>query len=1081
MRLQQKDYFFCVYGTEVALERHEIWGLVRTFHWQETYFSRNYLMSQTGAPVTYVKQKRGLFALFRRGTAWLFSQKHFHFKVLSGTAAGVVVIVFLAGVFLYITLRNHYQAAVRAHTIEVLRLSSVIENDIAALESGHRGFLLTGKPSYLDFFNRRKDLIKQRVDNLAALILDNPKQRKRVMKVQEVVQKWLEIAALPDTNARDPKKAMEAPTLDDSQRAKLVTSGNSLLNQAREILQSLQDEEQIVLNQRMIEQEWATQSTQILDFLPKLERSVLEMEKEKRGYLLTGDSTFVEGYKRAVADFYTYNGYLSILVANSPAQSELLAEIRSSVERWVNTSATPEMEAKRSGKDMSSLVSSDTGEKLMADIRQMLGTFEKNEVSVYDVRASAASHERIVKTSALALLAFLAVALLVISNSYSFVLVRRQLVKLEGVETRIRSIIENILDGMIAVNEEGAICSMNPAAEKMFGCRDNEMVGHNFTKLVPKTYASELDTKPVACAWEQITKRTGSTTLALGRTRKHVAFPIEISLSEMEVDNEKLYVAMVRDVTERKRFEQEIAAEKESLAVTLRSIGDGVITTDIQGKVLMINNEAERLTGWSSNEAVGQPLKSVFNIAIDLAAQARAQRSGYRNEAHSILLSLPENATLTSRDSVERIIEQVASPIRDSKNEVAGVVLVFRDITERQRNETERRKAETLEQLGLLAGGIAHDFNNLLTAIIGNISLASLLLPVDDEMTTRLNDAKNASLRARDLAQQLLTFARGGAPIKKTASIGKLIQDTVSFSLRGSHNRSEFHFGADLWPAEIDPGQISQVIANLVVNSDQAMPNGGSLRVSCENFRYNSATTPVIPDLTPADYIRISIRDEGVGIPDQYLKRIFDPYFTTKPKGNGLGLATTYSIIKNHNGLITVESEVHVGSTFTLYLPASVHQELPVEASRPITETITGTGRVLVVDDEEAIRALVEFTLNRLGYKVTQAASALEGVNIYRERFEAGERFDAVILDLTLPGGMGGKEALKKLIEIDPTVNAIVSSGYATDATMSRYQDFGFRGVIAKPYEAAELGKIVHDVIGSSRVNVLDYPMQAAS
>ena len=234
-------------------------------------------------------------------------------------------------------------------------------------------------------------------------------------------------------------------------------------------------------------------------------------------------------------------------------------------------------------------------------------------------------------------------------------------------------------------------------------------------------------------------------------------------------------------------------------------------------------------------------------------------------------------------------------------------------------------------------------------------------------------------MRARDLAQQLLTFARGGAPIKKTASIGKLIQDTVSFSLRGSHNRSEFHFGADLWPAEIDPGQISQVIANLVVNSDQAMPNGGSLRVSCENFRYNSATTPVIPDLTPADYIRISIRDEGVGIPDQYLKRIFDPYFTTKPKGNGLGLATTYSIIKNHNGLITVESEVHVGSTFTLYLPASVHQELPVEVSRPITETITGTGRVLVVDDEEAIRALVEFTLNRLGYKVTQAASALGG------------------------------------------------------------------------------------------------------
>jgi two-component system cell cycle sensor histidine kinase/response regulator CckA len=348
-------------------------------------------------------------------------------------------------------------------------------------------------------------------------------------------------------------------------------------------------------------------------------------------------------------------------------------------------------------------------------------------------------------------------------------------------------------------------------------------------------------------------------------------------------------------------------------------------------------------------------------------------------------------------------------------------------------------------------------------------------------MGTRLNDAKNASMRARDLAQQLLTFARGGAPIKKTASIGKLIQDTVSFSLRGSHSRSEFLFGADLWPAEIDPGQISQVIANLVVNADQAMPNGGTLRVSCDNFCYDSDSSPAVTDLTAGDYIRIAIKDEGTGISEDCIKRIFDPYFTTKPKGNGLGLATTYSIVKNHNGLITVESKVHYGSTFTIYLPALRHQPVPAEPPRQMNEVVTGSGRILIVDDEEAIRALVEFTLERLGYKVSQAESALEGVELYRQKLEAGERFDAVILDLTLPGGMGGKEALKRLIEIDPTVNAIVSSGYAMDATMSRYQDFGFRGVIAKPYEAAELGKIVHEVIESSHVNIVpDYPMQAA-
>src|SRR5438128_7092650 len=206
-------------------------------------------------------------------------------------------------------------------------------------------------------------------------------------------------------------------------------------------------------------------------------------------------------------------------------------------------------------------------------------------------------------------------------------------------------------------------------------------------------------------------------------------------------------------------------------------------------------------------------------------------------------------------------------------------------------------------------------------------------------MAERLEGAKNASLRARDLAQQLLTFARGGAPIKKTASIGKLIQDTVSFSLRGSHNRSEFEFGADLSPAEIDAGQISQVIANLVVNADQAMPNGGTLHVSCENFSYSADTTPAVPDLAPGDYVRVRIRDEGVGIPEKYMKRIFDPYFTTKPKGSGLGLATAYSIIKNHNGLMMVESEVHVGTTFTIYLPAAPaeEQEVVVEAPQKLT------------------------------------------------------------------------------------------------------------------------------------------------
>ncbi len=1007
---------------------------------------------------------------FRRWLTSLLSSRHFHYKLLSGTAAAVLVIIFLVGVFLFLTLRDHYQETMRAHTVEVMRLASIIENDIAALESDHRGFLLTRDPRFIEPFQRRRQLIKKRSDELASLISQSPAQRARVARAQEAVQRWVDEIAQPAFSNHGSAAVEIKPAL-----------GSKMLDQAREILQSLQDEEQIVLNQRMREQDWATQSTQILDFEPKLERAVIEMDKEKRGFLLTGDNSFLEAYRRSLADFYTYHSYLSILLASAPEQAALLSEVRAKVERWINLAAAPEIEAKRSGRDLTALLAKSSSDSLMREIQQAISDFQKGEISIYESRAGTAARQRIWRTVALSLIALLAVALLVSSNTYSFALVRRQVSKLSAAEIRIRSMIQSILDGMITVDANGTIRSMNPAAEKMFGCMTNEMVGQKFTKLVPKAYARDPNAPPVPVAWQELAQRTGTTTLAVGRTRINANFPIEISLSEMVIDGARLYVAMIRDVTDQKRFERELAAEKESLAVTLRSIGDGVITTDVQGRVTMINHAAETLTGWDSSDAIGQPLKSVFKVAIDVDAQAKAHRGVLRSDGHSLVMSSSDNAKLISRDGSERLIEQVASPIRDNKNQVQGVVLVFRDITEREHHASERRKAESLEQLGLLAGGIAHDFNNLLTAIIGNISLASILLPKESEMSVRLEDAKNASMRARDLAQQLLTFARGGAPIKKTASIGKLIQDTVSFSLRGSQSRSEFHVSNDLWPAEIDAGQISQVIANLVVNADQAMPNGGTIRITCENFRHSVSNGDTVSELAPGDYVKITITDTGVGIPEQYLKRIFDPYFTTKPKGNGLGLATTYSIIKHHKGLVTVESEPNQGSVFTLYLPAVARVVVAEELPRKNLAEITGSGRILVVDDEEAIRELIDFTLTHLGYEVATAENALAGVELYREGLEAGKRFDAVILDLTLPGGMGGREALKRLLEIDPTVNAIVSSGYATDATMSRYQDYGFRGMIAKPYEAAELGRVVRETIQSNQTTIAPrFEMQAA-
>lgn len=998
---------------------------------------------------------RARSTLFRRVLAWLFGSQHFQIKLLAGTSAAVIAIIGLAGTFLLIALRTHQQEVIRTRTAEVKGLSSLIENDIAALESCYRGFLLDHDARRAEIFRTRKHTLNQRLNQLASLVAGSTAERDLLAKVNLLVRQWID-------------QTGQAVFTNES-TVDIGALRSRSLGQAIEMLQSLQNEEQIVLTEKVEREAWATQSRQMLEFLPKLERAVIEMNKEKRGYLLTGDNSFLEAYRRSVADFSIYQGYVAVLLNSAPSQSQLLDVVRSNLDRWINSFAAPEIEwRKNTGKGKVHLAS-DQGDDLIHDIEQTIAKIENHEFATYATRATVASRQQVFKTVAIAVLALFTVVLLIGCNSYSFILARRQVLKLREAEMRIRAIIEGILDGMITVDAEGAIGSMNQAAEKMFGCTKNEMIGQNFIKLVPKAYPTDFDSTSLPVVWNDLAQRTGTTVLAVGRTRRNATFPIEMSLSQMTIAGNPLYVAMIRDVTDRQRFEQELASEKENLAVTLRSIGDGVITTDIQGKVIMINNAAETLTGWPSDQAVGQHLKTVFNISIDLAAQARAQRNGIHSEAHSILLSLPNSATLVTQDGSERLIEQVASPIRDSKNEVAGVVLVFRDITERQRSESERRKAEALEQLGLLAGGIAHDFNNLLTAIIGNISLASLLLPVNNEMTGRLNDAKNASLRARDLAQQLLTFARGGAPIKKTASIGRLIQDTVSFSLRGSRSRSEFRFGADLWQAEIDSGQISQVIANLVVNADQAMPNGGTLHVGCENYRREGSNGSSIADLPPGDYVRVCIRDEGIGIPERYLKRIFDPYFTTKPKGNGLGLASTYSIIKNHQGLITVESEMNVGSTFTIYLPAARRKSVAEEERVTSDDAIRGDGNVLIVDDEEAIRDLVEFTLTHLGYRVSTAETATDGVALYEEKLAAGDRFDLVILDLTLPGGMGGAEALKRLLEIDPEVNAIVSSGYATDATMSRYEDFGFQGVIAKPYEAGELGRIVRQAVEAHR------------
>ncbi|MGB6064011.1 MAG: response regulator [Desulfomonilaceae bacterium] len=516
-----------------------------------------------------------------------------------------------------------------------------------------------------------------------------------------------------------------------------------------------------------------------------------------------------------------------------------------------------------------------------------------------------------------------------------------------------------------------------------------------------------------------------------------------------------------REIAERKRTEQDLASEKERLSVTLRSIGDGVITTDTEGKIVLVNRAAEDLTGWPQEETVGKSLTKIFDLTgtKEFAGGETVVQNILKTGA---LLSLDDEIILRSRNGLERTVAVSGTPIFDRMSRIIGAVLVFRDITERKKMEEERTKAQKLESVGILAGGIAHDFNNLLTAILGNVTLAKMSSVAGDKIFDRLEEAEKASLRAKNLTHQLLTFSKGGAPLKKTASVAQLLRDSVWFALSGSNVRCDLSVPNDLWMVEVDEGQISQVIHNLVINADQAMPEGGTVKVYAENA---ATVPPHHSDALSNDrkYVRVSVQDEGIGIAPEHLSKVFDPYFTTKQKGSGLGLASCYSILRNHDGFVTVESDLGTGTTFHVYLPAVPMKKPAVKEAK--VQPRPGKGTVLVMDDEEILRTFLGELLDLLGYEVEFACHGLEAIDLYCKAKAAGKPFDCVLMDLTIPGAMGGKEAIQRLLEIDPNVKAIVSSGYSDDPVMAEPEKHGFIGVVAKPYDAHLLGEVIHRVI----------------
>jgi len=607
--------------------------------------------------------------------------------------------------------------------------------------------------------------------------------------------------------------------------------------------------------------------------------------------------------------------------------------------------------------------------------------------------------------------------------------------------------------GYVTLDRSGKILNANLTAAGMLGVERSYLVRSFFQKyIVCKNTDSLL--RHIANATEAGAGNSFELTL---KSRSGGDFVVLMDCILVEgPEGKESFMASLTDITARKVAEDALKrAQDERLQSILDNSTTVIYVKDLGGRYLFVNSRYEALFHVKKEEIKG---KTDYDIFTKKAADV------YRaNDLEVVRSKAPlEFEEVALQEDGQHTYLSVKFPLFGANGKVDATCGISTDISDRKRLEDEVLKTQKLESIGVLAGGIAHDFNNLLTGIIGNLSLLESRVYDDKYTFDRLMDVERAATQAQELTKQLLTFSKGGTPIKETVSIGSLIMDSVPFSLRGSNVRFESSISDDLWFVDADAGQIAQCMNNLSINAVQAMPDGGVLRVSACNRTITDKDGLPVGD---GRFVEITVEDHGTGIPVESLSKIFDPYFTTKPKGSGLGLASVYSIISKHDGHIDASSEVGVGTTFRIFLPAS-KVGAAVKPEKPNAEkAVTADGRVLVMDDEEIIRDVATVILSDIGYKIQTAKDGKEAIRLYEGAMERGEPFDVVIMDLTIPGGMGGKEAIKSLLAYDPEVRVLVSSGYSNDPIMADYKKYGFRGVVTKPYKATELGAKVHRVI----------------
>lgn len=492
--------------------------------------------------------------------------------------------------------------------------------------------------------------------------------------------------------------------------------------------------------------------------------------------------------------------------------------------------------------------------------------------------------------------------------------------------------------------------------------------------------------------------------------------------------------------------------------ILLYSTDMAIVATDLDFYIKYFNPMAVKMYGFKQDEIIGTKVPEMFSKNRHEYSELSDAMEAVREKGHYSHTLEIENEDGT------RFYESRVSSILDKESNLIGFVFMSRDVTEQSKMEDELNRMQRLESVGTLAGGLAHDFNNLLTTIMGNIGLTKLSLPPQDDSYRNLSEAENACSQARNLTSRFLTFSRGGTPFFKTVAILDFLPDYIDLALSGTNVNSEYLLSDEIWPVKIDENQISQVIQNIITNSIEAMPKGGKITINAENVKIDKGNNTA---LEPGKYVKIEITDQGKGISKENLPHIFDPYFSTKEKGSqkgmGLGLSICYSIILKHKGIITADSQENKGTTIHLFLPSS---NSPMEEDKMQTSKKMNN-RVLLMDDDTMVLDVASRMLSHLGFDSMTAKDGEEAFELYSQAFEIGQPFDVVILDLTIKGGMGGEETVKKLINFDPSVTALVSSGYTSDPIISNYQKYGFKGIVAKPYNIKELEEKIKNIINN--------------